>query len=750
MGGSKKRTVGYRYYVGLHMALAHGPIDKVTAIKVEEKLVWTGDVSSGDITIDKHTLFGGENKGGGVGGTLTIAAGGPAQTADSYLVSKIGGLVPAYRGIVAAILKSMYIGTSPYLKVWEFLCQRVHTVQDGATQWQDAISAIPVTLYDSNGDPWTIQQINPVHIIRECLTNSKWGMGYTSADIDEANFLAAAQALYDEGMGMCIVWDTQRSIEDFIKLVLQHIGADIFIDRETGLYNLKLIRYDYDPNTLLVLDPSNVDKVEDVRRPAFGELCNSITITYHNVIYNKNASLSIQDIASVQEQGAEVNSPITYEGFVDPDVVARVGERDMNALGTPLISCTVYATKVARSLKQGDCFKLTWPDALMEESIMRVTEIAYGNGKSKRVRIKCIQDAYAYPTQSLVIHSESEWSDPVTEADNPIHQLAFEAPYFTLVNASNSGTVNSSLAEDPSISYVAAAASRPSGLATNGGLYTNPGPEYDYAQDLDFCASGELSADVGLMDTTITIMNEQDLDLVELNTWLQIDSELMGVVSIAGTTITVKRGVLDTLPQTHLANAPVIFWDGFESIDPTEYTESDVVDVKIVTENGSGTSDIDLADEMTVTLTGRAYRPFLPGQIKFDSLYYPAPSVEFDSDITMTWAHRNRKLQTGGTLIGFVDGGITVEAGTTYEVRLYNSSDVLQHTYSGITGTSCVIFTSDFAEVADGILRIQLDSVRDETYSWMTYQWDLTIPLSEAAEGGLGIETEDNEPLNLE
>lgn len=747
MSSSSSQVVGYKYYVGMHMVLCHGPIDKVTKIKIDDKLAWEGSQSTnGDISINKPDLFGGDTKEGGVVGTVALALGGPSQTANSYLVSKLGALVPAFRRVTSLILEHVYIGMNPYLKVWSIFAQRIHKAQEGATQWQDSLAQIDVTVYDENGDPVTIPAMNPAHIIRECLTNTLWGMGYTSGDIDETSFAAAAQTLYDEGMGMCIIWDTQKSIEDFVKLVQQHIAADVFVDRRTGKFNLKLVRDDYDEGSLLVLDPSNVDKVDDVRRPAFGELCNSITIKYHDVLNDQEASMSLQDIASIQEQGGEVNTPVTYEGFVDADTVGKVLQRDLTALGTPLISCTVYATKVARDLNIGSVFKLTWPDALMSETIMRVTEIAYGNGRQKRVRIKCIQDAFAFPTQSLVTRPSTGWTNPTGAPTAPTEQLMFELPYMTLVQrAGSASAVNAALAEQPLLGYAGAAASRPPEVAINGSYYTDPGSGYSYAAEIDFSPAGTLSANLAPLDNVVTVTGGQDLDFVTTNTWLQIDDELMAVTDVsASPSFTVNRGVLDTTPRAHTAGATVMFWYGNETADPDEYIESDVVDGKVITHSSYGSSDLSSATAMTLTMGARAIRPLLPGQIAFDGDYFPPDTAIYGSTVTLSWAHRNRKLQTGGTLIGFEDAGITVEPGTTYEVRVYDSADTLLHTYSGISGTSQVISSADYGFLPDPFLTVQLDAVRDTYYSFQTFEWTITVPLVEELEDGSGaIELED-------
>ena len=64
MGKSKKVTVGYKYYVGMHMVLCHGPVDSVSAIEVDGRTAWSGSATGGSVTINAPDLFGGESRTG--------------------------------------------------------------------------------------------------------------------------------------------------------------------------------------------------------------------------------------------------------------------------------------------------------------------------------------------------------------------------------------------------------------------------------------------------------------------------------------------------------------------------------------------------------------------------------------------------------------------------------------------------------------------------------------------------------------
>lgn len=46
-GGSKEQTVGYRYALGMHLALCHGPVDAIREILVDRRTAWSVLTGSG-------------------------------------------------------------------------------------------------------------------------------------------------------------------------------------------------------------------------------------------------------------------------------------------------------------------------------------------------------------------------------------------------------------------------------------------------------------------------------------------------------------------------------------------------------------------------------------------------------------------------------------------------------------------------------------------------------------------------------
>jgi len=882
-GKSKSVTVGYKYYVGQHHVLCHGPIDNISRILVDERIAWYGTQTGGQINVQAAELFGGESREGGVSGLVDIEMGAPSQGQNSYLVSQLGSDVPGYRGVVGAVLRQCYLGNNPYLKAWAYRGQRVHKRQHGIAQWYDAKAAIQSSAVLAYNDRWEYQitgivtsapatvpssgwnaparapfgsgftgggispdlpypintnwphttgiwmrrtislpfsgavtfhghienacylyidgkhvysfnagngqivlsewsftmpsldagehtiaiyatddttqsgdtfvycdipdqvDMNPVHIIRECLTDPDWGMGYQDADIDAPSFQAAADKLAAEQLGISLLWDKQMTIEAFVAEVVKHIDAALYVSRTTGKFVLKLIRDDFDPGTLLHLNESNIAKITNPKTPGFGELTNSVTVQFWDGATGKDSSITVQDTALIQMQGAVIGTTVQYPGFSNSRNGAIAAQRDLRSLSFPLFSCTVYANRDAKDLNIGDVFKLSWGAWKISEMVMRISAIAFGDGKSSQVRITCVQDIFSTPTVQLNQSSGGAWVDPSRPPTDSQHRISLEAPYLELVQALGEGDINSTLSGKSDIGYVMGAASNAAN-AINGRMWTDNGSGYQDVGGFDFCPYAELADPVGKKDTALTFTGGLDLDQVEVGTWCQIGTELMRVdgINTGTSTLTVGRGVLDTVPVAHAAGEDIYFWDQFSGYDPTEYVEGEEIDVKLQAVSGAGVVPLTSITAQTVEIEARAWRPYAPGDLKINGDSYIDDS-SYEGELTVTWAHRDRLQQTSGTLADHFDGDIGPEPGTTYRIQVYIDGD-LEDTIDDVDGNSAPV-----TPPGSGLVRIEVHAKRDGVYSWQApwhefyYGGDLRL-----TEGGDFRVTEDGDLRVLE
>lgn len=604
-------------------------------------------------------------------------------------------------------------------RFWGDQCDHVHAYQD----------VVPTL------DFFDFLDMNPAHILRECLNCPDYGMGYSDEDIDDTSFEAAADTLYAERMGMSLPWDRQMIIEDFIKEVVKHINAALYVDRETGKFTLDLIRDDYDIDDLITLDTSNIDRVADFTQPAFGELITSVTAKYWDSSTGKDAGKTLSDDALAAMQQANINTTMQYQGFTNSNIIDRILQRDLKVLSTPLISCTIYAKRVAGSLKIGKCFKWTWPDYEVENLVMRVTGIAYGDGKIHRVRITCTQDIYTMPTQAFTPPTPPDWEDPTGTPPTALtNRLPIEAPYYELIQQQGSTAVDTEIAGNADLGYVGIAAAQ-NASEMNAKALTDAGAGFEEIGTLDFCPIALLDEvlDATAADkqqTTFDIADGINLDEVQLGTVVQLNDELMEVVVLTSSSITVERAVLDTVPGVHAIGDVLYFWDLFLTIDPTQYIESDSVDVKILPSNGSETLAEADAPTDTVVVAGRASKPYPPGRFKINGSYYPtavAPVAAF----AVTWVDRNRLTQAD-QLVGTFEAAVTPAEGTTRYALRFKRADTLallveKLNIGALTANVILFYTGDVI--------CELYAISDNGESWQRHShvFTYTMPVGTLA-----------------
>jgi len=137
-----------------------------------------------------------------------------------------------------------------------------------------------------------------------------------------------------------------------------------------------------------------------------------------------------------------------------------------------------------------------------------------------------------------------------------------ELPYWTIVRelTGESATAQSEL--DPDGGFLSVGVVRPSGAAINYAVLTRQGTApYARVGTGDFAPSCVLANAIGQTQTLLNVLDGVDLDLVALDTYAQVGGELLAIRAVnrnAGT-ITVDRGLLDTVPTTHAAGARIYF-----------------------------------------------------------------------------------------------------------------------------------------------------------------------------------------------
>ncbi len=736
MGGKSggSQTVGYKYSLGIHLALCHGPVDAVQEIQVGERSAWGDAVRTplatghgmGRQTIDQPNLFGGEGKEGGVVGDIDILDGNATQGRNDYLQGLLGLAIPAFRGLLTLVARRVMVSANnPYIKSWSVRVRRFVKGWANDTPWGYWWSEVRTYDYDLSQE--VTVGMNPAVIIAECLTNPEWGMGYP-ATILGTSMEGAAYTLLDERFGLNLLWLRQEPIETFIGHVLDHIGGALYVDPRTGLFELKLFRADYTSETLPLLGPDEILEVERFERAQWGDIPNEVTVVFTDWDTGKERTVTVQNLASIQSQGGVINQKREYPGVNYPPLASRLAMRDLRALGSPLARVRLKVSKSALASKPmpGDVYAFYWPRLGVQHMVLRVLDADHGTTQDTSVTIEAVEDVFGLDL-AVIADEPAAWSPPPTTPVAPTLVLGVEAPYWDIARTLSRADL---AVLDDTDTFIGGLAANSSPGQLNYGLYTGPsesGSEVvatgDYAPLLTLQAALTGSeADALAIPFSQGIMLDR-LEVESLAYLVDASGQIQEMVQVLdydlnAATVDLARGMLDTTPVAHAIGTRLVAADDWQSADPTYrvYGESVWVGAEPRTNTQMGAL-VGAENGPTLILEGRQARPYPPGRVRLNTLADPATVA---GDLVIAWAHRDRIQQTA-TPERQDAGNIGPEVGTTYTVRIRDNAGVLVRTYSGLSGTTQTwdVATAAADAGADGdTVTVEIDSLRDGWTSW--------------------------------
>lgn len=733
MGGKgKSQTIGYRYFMTVQYGLCRGPVDEIVQIKVAEKSAWPflegGGYYDSSIVEDRVTsvnapdLFGGEKAEGGIQGSLTAMMGSASQIYPGWFKGLLGGDVPDFRGVATVVFDGMICALNPYPKKWSFRLRRTTAGWDGPV-WHPELA----TIWLAGGQ---IRAMNAAHILYECVTNRAWGRGYDRSRIGEATWLQTASTLLDEGFGLCMRWSRQDSLESFIQEVLDHIGGTLYVNRETGLLDLDLIRDDYDVNDIPLFDRNtgllSVDQSEAATQ---ADAISEVIVRYKDVLLNGAKEVRAQNLALIQSNEGTSSKTNTYDGIPVLSLAARVAQRDLRTLSASTNRYTVKLDRRAWRIHPGKVFRVSDPDMGLQNLVLRAGKINDGTLKDGTITVEAALDVFGLSSTAFVSPETPAWVPPVSTPQVIPVRVVREATYQELIGQLSPSDL---AILDVNSSALVTAAVRPAQMLLNYSIATRVGSEDFTVRGSEAFAPGAVcNGAIGYYDTTVAFDGGIDVGLMVSGSLVQIGTEILQVVGItldasetAGT-FTVKRGCVDTIPAPHADNAQIIFLGEYAGTDSREYVASDVAEAKLLSNSSSATLNSSLAPTDTLSFVGRQGRPYAPGAVTVNST--PAfNNVTAGTNFRIDWAHRDRKMQSD-QIVSHWDANVGPEPETTYTLRFYSSSNALIRTISGITTNFRTFTSSD--NTLTGAMFVELEAVREGLASFQKYRFAMTRSL---------------------
>jgi len=769
-------VIKYEYKMSAHFGVCFGPVT-FRMLWVNQHLVWaetlerlasqgfpgltggssSGTGTSGAITADETVYFDlpalfGDN--GGVKGEVEFYVGTLGQQMSARLASTAYGGTPATLPGMGGIAMMFF-----YDFVWRSYDkqERPKDMSMGVQvtyvpqQLDPASATIPgqgVVRYvvdRSTGNTVensTVVDIaappnaNPAHVLYELLRDPDYGLGVPAQYIDTASFTSAASTLASEEFGISFVWARQKKIEDLIKDIIDHIQGIMIVNPDTGKWKLRLLRDDYtsDDPAIRTITPSVAVMLKYACKACMSTL-NAVTVQWTDPATESLKTVQAQDMAAIYSLGQVVADTRTYYMVRDSFLAWKLALRDLRQAGYNQRLADMQLDRSFWGLEPGDLVRLNWPEYETGNIIMRVTSIDYGAPGKMPISVTLAEDIYSLSIPTAIALPYAAWDATLTDPTPLGQTVIMTAPYALVSNEQDIHPeawmviMARDSAPDCSGFSVAVEATDGAGntvwteeaalpLTDKGTLGQALAVEWETTiavDDLISSFAGAYGPETGNM---IIIGSSEDAHEIAI---------IESYDSVADT-VTLLRGAFDTLPSAWSIGESVWTWNQhILPVDPVAHDEGAAFNVKLLTRTGLGVLDAASAPTIPVTPSARANAPLRPANMALDGTAWPnTASHSGGSDVTVTWANRNR-IDEDGVAVRWDGATKAPETDQKTRIEVLDSSNAVLATHIAPEGdTTFDIPIADFGTVPVS-RKVRLTAVRDEPAGGTSDSWKSVI-----------------------
>ncbi|WP_233113246.1 phage tail protein, partial [Aggregatibacter actinomycetemcomitans] len=631
-----------------------------------------------------------------------------------------------FRGIVTTVFSGLISCYNAYPKKHSYRVRRAHKGWHNGVVWyaekakillrNDNLKIKGLTA-EQEQNVRQIHAMNPAHILVECATNKSWGGKKDLSELDLDSYKKAADTLFDEGFGLCIRYNRQTSIKDFIKQIVDHIGAAQYDNVETGKQAIKLIRQDYNVADLPLFSyDKGIVAVLDDDSAATDKQANQVIVKYREPVTNREDQAIANNIAAVQMHGV-ISKTVEYKGVPTFDLAARLAQRDLEMIASGLTRLKITFDMRDSELRPGDVIRVNLPDRDIVDVVFRVGELK--NGNEGEIVATCLQDVYGMPAANYSTQKGESLYVPPDYTAKPIDSARlFEVPYHVLplvLSDAERAFIK------PTDCFVWSLGAQPTALSVGYDLIVDAGAGFEHATEGSFTPSVVLDEDIAPYQTQVRFVTDGDYSGLSGAEALMIDDEIVKIDSVNFTKsiLTIGRGCADTIPQSHKRGARAWCYLIAAGTNETKYTVNEKIKAKLLTRTQQETLSEDKAQELIIVTRKRQARPYPPGKVQADGIY--SDTIADGSKFKLTWAHRDRDIQAD-KLIAHTEDSTILGDGVSYQIALLDGSNIVRT----ITTTDTEFLYPDEAKKeGEQFNRITLSAVKNGLSSLFNYQFNV-------------------------
>lgn len=294
-------------------------------------------------------------------------------------------LMPGHRNQVMCLLFNWSIGKIPNFTAYSF----------------DVLSLSTGTAADMGQSLGG--EADPAAVIFDLLT-SPWGkLGIPTSKVDLPSFVASSITLVGEGHGYSRAIEQPEDASTIINDVLRQTDGMLYEEPTTGKLVYKLVRNDYDPNTLDELNPDNVEPAGPgwFQVQGWNETFNQVRVKFTDRANNYADGLRIAQSSSnatAQTSRGLRGTELHFVGCCDGETARRIAARELAAKSRPMVKATVVGNQSLYQARPGSVYAMTWPELGVSRMVMRVTHVDLGQLHDGKITISLIRDVFDVAT----------------------------------------------------------------------------------------------------------------------------------------------------------------------------------------------------------------------------------------------------------------------------------------------------------------------------------------------------------------
>lgn len=537
---------------------------------------------------------------------------------------------------------------------------------------------------------------NPAEAIYEILMNENWGCNYEKDRIDIPSLVKLGAITEIEGLGVSCLINNIATAGSYINKILDHINGVCYDDPKTGKLTFKLLRDNFDEDTLPIFNTTNCESLEFTRLD-WSETSSAIQTTFTSADNKFDTStLTVSDIANVliTKNYTEVNKDCQY--FTTAQNARTYAQTQLLSAAYPLAAVQIKCNRIAYDITVGDPIIVNWKPYGIVKQIFRVTDIDYASLTEEEISITAVEDVFSFGKVDYEYSDAPQWTTPIQKPKAFRCTKFMEMPYeFTKSLDTYVYCFNAQTSSDNTIQKVwryqdAEYKNTTSSMQYSTGLKLVYGCDEVYGTDsgmvceaLDEYSKSALQSKIdAIADDKDKYNSESSLNLIVIDDEICSYDDIKHLPDGNYMFTNVIRGVYDTLPKKHTSDSIAYLLDYGLNVSNEKpacksgETSEEQLEVTATTKDESEPFDSNKVTHLTTTRRGE--QPSVMANLKFGAdrgtlteYKYNWPSAtQFSYNILFNFLPRN-KFNGNGIVEQTKDiDGITIPEKTKYAFQM--------------------------------------------------------------------------------